>query len=554
MHDRRRLPRALAMLTVLGTLVVAAAGVALALMPHAKHMPAAQRYLGPVRGAERIRFTMVLRLPQAARARATVEAIEDPRSRMFRHFLSPHVFGARFGLSNARLGALERSLASHGLHVTARFPQRTELVVSGAAADVERLLRVRIGMYVDSAGRRFHAPIGTPTVPTGLADAVTNVTGLDTRARWHPNDVPIGGLVPATSTKAYDVAPLRAAGVDGHGQTIAVISFSAFDPSDQDTWMRLNGVTGPAPQVVPVDGGTTNVDGADETNLDIDVIRNIAPQAQIVVYEVSQSSSSYADAISRIVADHQTGIISSSWGICELGVSTAEQEAERRALSTAVASGVSMFVASGDAGAYDCQQNDLSYHRLSVDWPAAASNAVAVGGTRLDTAADGSYRGETAWEGQLSGAGGGGGFTRGDRRPSWQNGPGVLSSFSNGRRQLPDVSADADPSTGWAIYTSGQSGEAGGTSAAAPFWASSMLLIEQYASSQGVHRIGYINPLLYTLARSTQPFPPFHDVTAGANRYYQAGPGWDPSTGLGSPDVFNLARDLTAYLRAHPAR
>jgi kumamolisin len=69
-----------------------------------------------------------------------------------------------------------------------------------------------------------------------------------------------------------------------------------------------------------------------------------------------------------------------------------------------------------------------------------------------------------------------------------------------------------------------------------------------------VHRPGYVNPLLYALASSRQPFIPFHDVTIGSNRYYPAGPGWDAATGLGSPDVWGVARDFVAYLRSHPAR
>jgi kumamolisin len=81
-----------------------------------------------------------------------------------------------------------------------------------------------------------------------------------------------------------------------------------------------------------------------------------------------------------------------------------------------------------------------------------------------------------------------------------------------------------------------------------------MLLIHQYAAARGVGRLGFVDPIMYSLASSTQPFPPFHDVTRGGDRYYQTGLGWDPATGLGSPDVFNLARDVVAYLRAHGGR
>ena len=79
-----------------------------------------------------------------------------------------------------------------------------------------------------------------------------------------------------------------------------------------------------------------------------------------------------------------------------------------------------------------------------------------------------------------------------------------------------------------------------------------MLLAEQYARSRGVTKRCYLAPILYKLASTTQPYQPFHDVVLGGNRYYDAKKGWDYATGLGSPDVWNLARDLTAYLRSHP--
>ncbi|MDQ6915729.1 MAG: peptidase S53, partial [Actinomycetota bacterium] len=151
----------------------------------------------------------------------------------------------------------------------------------------------------------------------------------------------------------------------------------------------------------------------------------------------------------------------------------------------------------------------------------------------------------------LEQSGGGGGLSRVFARPAWQAGPpGVQNQFSNGARQLPDVSADADGRTGWAVALGGQLSEFGGTSASSPFWASSMLLIRQYAQDQHAGRLGYVNPLLYRIASTPQPFPPFRDVTRGGNRYYPATRGWDYSTGLGSPDVWNLARDIVGELRA----
>jgi kumamolisin len=113
------------------------------------------------------------------------------------------------------------------------------------------------------------------------------------------------------------------------------------------------------------------------------------------------------------------------------------------------------------------------------------------------------------------------------------------------------VAAAASPESGWLVRDGGSWSTVGGTSAAAPFWAASMLLAQQYARQQGVTRHCFLAPILYRLAATKQPYPPFHDVQRGGNRFYDAKPGWDYATGLGSPDVWNLARDLAAYLRNH---
>ncbi len=513
--------------------------------------PGALRFAGTAPAREQVAFTLSLRLPGSRRMTASLNAIENPRSSRFRSLIAPAAFGARFGISSIVLHRLERTLEADGVRVIGSYPQRTDLRVSATVGSVQRLFSVRLGVWRTAHGRRYLAPLGTPRVPPPLQAALSGVIGLDTRPQWIAQDVPSGGLTPTSAADAYDITALHQAGFDGQGETIAVVSFSAYEPSDPAGFAHAYSISGPSPQVIGVDGGTGDTSGAGEANLDIDVIRSIAPDAQILFYEVPQTSSAYSDVINRIVADHRASIISSSWGECEPGLDPGEHASDAAALSAAVAAGDSMFVASGDSGAYDCQQSNFDDLHLSVDWPAASPDAIAVGGTRLYLGPGDSYAGETAWEDQLSDAGGGGGFSTQDPRPAWQRGPGVITALSNGHRQLPDVSADADPGTPWSLYVYGGLQEAGGTSAAAPFWAASMALIAQYAAAHGVNRLGFVDPILYALAASRQPFPPFHDVTRGGNRYYQATPGWDPATGLGSPDVDNLARDIVAYLHPH---
>ena len=535
--------------------LAAAAGLTVALAASPGASPAGLQLLGPAPAAARIEFALVLRL-RNRQLRSDLAATEDPHSPRFGKFISPRAFGRKFGISSAALAALESAVRAAGLDVTGTYPQRTELNVSGTARTIERLFSVRLLTYSEAGGRRFYAPAGRPRIPAILSSAVEGVTGLDTRPQLIPHDVPEGGLTPTTLATAYDIAALHAAGIEGQGQRIAVLSFSAFDSSDPAAYAQKYGITGPAPQVIPVDGGTTDTSGQGEADLDIEVIRAIAPAAQILFYEAPNNGAAYSRTINQIVGSGNARIISSSWGQCEVSVSPQDRTAVDAALSSGLRVGDTMFVATGDSGAYDCQAQDPADHTLTVDWPADSPNAVAVGGTRLYVGADGSYQKETAWDDQLSDAGGGGGFSRFEPRPSWQAGPGVQDSFSNGHRQVPDVSAVADPGTGWAICTMGScsggpSIEAGGTSAAAPFWAAVMLLIQQYAASQGFTHLPPIDPMLYALASSGQPFPPFHQVTQGTNRFYPATSGWNAAAGLGSPDVYNLARDVVAYLRAH---
>ncbi|MGI9184749.1 MAG: protease pro-enzyme activation domain-containing protein [Solirubrobacteraceae bacterium] len=510
-------------------------------------------YLGPAPGPRRLSFDLVLRVPGQRRMQRALAALLNPRSPQFRHFITPRQFGRRFGLSRRSLISLEGWLRAAGMRVQAASPQRTQLAVSADINTVRRLFSVGIGDYRDPAGHHFTGVRGTVRIPAALTSVVTGVIGLDTGPRFVAHDVPLTGLDPAAAAAAYGVTALHRGGLQGQGETIAVVSFSTFDPQDPAAFARQNHLRGPQIQVIPVDGGTTDTSGTLEANLDLDVIRAIAPRAHILFYEVPQSTRAYADVINRIVRQRRATIISSSWGQCELRLDPAERAADSRVLAAAVGAGVSAFIASGDQGAYDCQQSDLADRRRSVDWPAASANAVAVGGTRLLLGPGSRYTGEAAWEDQLSGFGGGGGVSINDVRPVWQRGSGVSGPWSTGHRQLPDVSAAADPGTPWSFYAYGSVGTEGGTSAAAPFWAAAMALVREYAARHGVAQLGYLNPILYALAGSPQRFAPFHDVTRGGNRFYPAGPGWDPATGLGSPDVYNLARDIVRYLRGHPA-
>ena len=502
------------------------------------------RLLGPTPPATRLVFALSLRLDERLLARD----LEDGRPPA----PGAAALGARYGLPLADVRRVVRVLRAHGIEVRATFPQRTEIDARASVGTLGRFFGVSFRDHVDPSGLVYHAPAGTPRIPRELRPFVTGVVGLSTRPVALPADLPHQTLRSDDAALAYDVAPLRAQGIDGSGLKIAIVSLERFPPDqkqtrdDVSTFRSAFKANGPAPADVKVDGGGSSSD-LSEDNLDLDVVSAIAPGAQIVNYEAPMTAAGEAHVFARLVADG-VPVATFSWGVCDRGLPASFRQAVENELKLAVRQGTTLFVASGDSGSYDCQRSDFADHSLSVDFPADLPEAVAVGGTLLSVAADGSYFGEAGWEDPLSNAGGGGGVNTHEPAPSWQTALGV----GHGHRGVPDVAAAASPASGWLVRDSGGWSSFGGTSAASPFWAASMLLAEQYAAKQGVTRRCFLAPLLYQLAAPGQPYPAFHDVRLGGNRYYDAGQGWDYATGLGSPDVYNLARDLTAYLRIHP--
>ena len=539
---------AAAIATTVAALIVTA--LVLASPETGGHATAVTRTVGATDPSKRIDVSLILRMPRRAALARFLAAIENPRSRSYGRTLRPTQFGARFGLPAPELAGLQRALGARRLTVARLFPQRTSLQVRGTVRELESVFATHLVDRVDARGQGYFAPVTRPRIPGWLAADVQGVTGLSTQPVMRAADVPAGGLDPGTLGKAYDIAPLRSQGITGTGQTVAVISFDSFKNDDLGLFQSRFGLTGPAVQHVQVHGGTLPGSGQQEVNLDIDTIRSIAPGAQILDYEAPQGATTDADVINQIVADGRARVISSSWGRCDLLVTDAERSADETALAAARAAGITVFAASGDNGAYDCQAENLTDQRLSVDWPAASENVVAVGGTRLAVRKDGTYLAEYGWEDVLKGDGSGGGLASATGRPSWQTGPGVQNAYSNGRRQLPDVAGPADPDSGMVVISGGSVHQVGGTSAAAPFWAGTLLLARQYAQRHGGRDLGFIAPALYTIAANPRTANAFHHSIRGGNRRYSVTAGWNYVDGLGSPDVAVLARDLAGALPA----
>ena len=515
---------------------------------------AAERVLGPTAPDERIDFSLVLRLPGRDRLERFLSETQDPDSPRFGDRVAASEFGRRFGLTDEELARLERVLEGAGLTVTGSYPQRTAINVAGLAAAVEDLFQVELQDRVNARGVHFHAPSVGATVPGSISSHVDTVAGLDNEPPppHTTADIPsTDGLRPQDLATAYNIEPLHDAGIEGEGITVAIFTLFTFNAADVHAFDERYGIEdAPDVEIVPVNGGTDETHAEDA--LDIQTVRAVAPQAQIINYEVSPQATSFgeivADGIDEIVADGDSDIISISYGVSDtLPYLPLEDRARgEQALKAAAAQGINIFVASGDDGAFDCEAFDVTDHRICTSWPGDSSSVISVGGTLVAMREDGTILRELGWQDELSRGGSGGGHNPFDKAPAYQKGPGVDNEFSTGFRQLPDVAGPADPDSGYAVIYEGEVSAVGGTSGSTPFWAGITALIEDRADDEGVESIGLLNPLLYRLGQSDDP--PYNDVVLGGNRFHPATPGWDYATGWGSPNVAELVEDVVAFL------
>jgi kumamolisin len=437
---------------------------------------------------------------------------------------------------NDLAGAADRIAAfaaEHHLTVVERDLPRRLVKVSGKIQDLESAFGTRLQMFQHPNGL-FRARSGPLTAPDDIAEVLEAVLGLDQRPIATPKSVRLAEAAAGAAYLPNDVARLYdfPTGGAGEGECIAIIELGGgVSAADTAAAFKAMGLT--APTVVPVAvGDGVNQPGQDqdadgEVALDVQVAGAAAPKATLAVYFAANTDQGFVDAISQAVHDatNKPSIMSISWGSAENGWTGQAITAMTSAFQDAAEAGVSVFAASGDGLASDGASDGEAH----VDFPASSPWVVGCGGTRLETS--GSTRtDETVWN--SNGGGTGGGISALFPVPAYQSGvrlPPSANAGAAGGRGVPDVSADADPDTGYRVVVDGQAGVIGGTSAAAPLWAGLFALVNQAAGKP----VGQPHATLYANAGA------FNDVISGDNKVdaigYSAGPGWDACTGLGTP-------------------
>ncbi len=575
----------------------------------ASPMPKGSRVSGPVADSTVLAGEVALRPADPGALARFVEAVSDPASPTYRHYLAPGEFGPRFGASPATIDAALSWLHGRGLADAVADGDHLSVTFHATAARIGAAFGVRLLRYTLPGGATRFAPSSEPLVPSAIASQVEGVLGLTDLGAPRPLLVGDRGAhtkraavdesrqsrpairgaisgptacsaasVAASSSgaytanqiaSAYSMPAVYAEARLGAGIKVAIFELEPFAPSDIQSYQSCYG-THAAVSVTSVDGGPGTGAGTGESALDVEQVIGLAPDASVHVYQgpsfLNATAAEALDVYRRIADDDTAAVVSTSWGLCEANIDSGFANAESTVFQQMAAQGQSVFAASGDAGSEDCfvAPNNLDTS-LRVDDPGSQPYVTSAGGTTL--ASLGPPPSETVWnscqgasgqgcadQGSPFGAGGGG-VSSYWRMPSWEQGPGVISTYSSKSscgppsgvycREVPDVSASADPAQGYIMYFAGFWQAVGGTSASAPLWAAVTAVSDQGCLVTGSsfahsHVVGFANPKLYALGSAGTP--PFNDVTTGNNDFtgnpggrYPATTNYDMATGWGTP-------------------
>jgi subtilase family serine protease len=443
-------------------------------------------------------------------------------------------FASRFGPTEADYVAAIDFARASGLDIIDTAANRLVLDIEGPAANIEKAFNVTLNLYQHpTESRTFFAPDREPSLD--LAAPVLHISGLDNFTLPHAKDIRTsqensaqasaigktgsgpGGQYVASDMRAayYGSGPLT-----GQGQTVGLFEFAGYNTADVKTYFKnlkqtitvkvkgvsLNGVSLKCPPSTCDDS---------EQVIDIEMAIGMAPGLkEVLVYVGSKDASIF----NQMAVDNTAKTLSCSWGWTD-NESTLDPIFMEMATQ-----GQSVFVATGDSG---------SGTPGDVVWPADDPYITAVGGTDINTASPGgAWKSETGWSGSA-----GSPSKNGIPIPSYQQLPGVITALNHASKTLrnyPDVAAEANTNQ-YSCYDGGCSGGNGGTSFAAPQWASFIAMANEQSLSNGGSTLGFLNPAIYALGVGSTYTTDFHDIASGSNGGYTAVTGYDLVTGWGSP-------------------
>ncbi len=512
-----------------------------------------------------------------------VNAQQDPYSPLDHRWLTPEEFGARFGAGNEQLAQVAGWLTAHGFTVDEIPAGRRLVIFSGTAGQVLSAFHTELHRYRVN-GAEHIANAQDPQIPAALAGVVEGVVSLHdfrrqseirTRSLLDAEPEYTAGsthyLFPADFATIYDLDPLYSAGTDGAGSSTAIAGRSNIDPGDVATFRSIAGLPANTPAVI-VDGTNPGLAGSDqlESTLDVEWSGAVAPMAEVnLVIAASTAATDGVDLASAYIVNHAAApVVSVSYGSCEQDMGSAELAFYNALWEQAASQGMSVFVASGDAGAAGCQAGgDSMGSQAAVNGLCSSPYATCVGGTEFNEGTDPaqywsaanaanygsalSYIPEEVWnESALNGGtdlwASGGGMSVVYAQPEWQAGTSGAGA-ANRMRAVPDVALSAADHDGYFMVEGGTYWIVSGTSVAAPAFAGVMDLVVNKHGGTGQ---GHANPGFYSLAAAANS--PFHATGQGNNSvpgvagFTANGAAYNLATGLGSVDAALLVNGWSA--------
>ncbi len=379
---------------------------------------------------------LVLRRGTAEKAalKDYLEQVQNPASPDYHAWLTPEIVGQRFGASDEDITAVSSWLQQQGLTVDSVSKGRMVITFSGAEARFESAFGTEMHRYVVNGETRI-ANSATPSVPSALSPAIVGIATLgnakfrpqhtkpvlstrDASGRWHKQQATQSGspkagditpqftqqisgnneptVGPADFGVIYGVQPLWNSGKLGAGQSVAIVAESNIATSDIDAFRKAFGLpaTNLNVTVVGPDPGLDNSSGAEsEADLDVQWSGAMAPAATInlLVAGSTFTAEGIEIAAEYAIDNNLSPVLDVSYGACELGLQAAGNQYFEDLWSQAAAQGISVMVASGDAGSTSCDQGQyIAEYGQQVSGIAATEYATAVGGTDFYGNIDGS--------------------------------------------------------------------------------------------------------------------------------------------------------------------
>jgi kumamolisin len=508
---------------------------------------------------ERVRFSISLPMRDQDVAEKSLKSIYMPGDPLYRHYMKKGEFAARFGASQADYDAVIAFVKQQGLEVVGTHPNRLLLEVAGTADKVEKTFAFHLMHYRAANGRVFRAPDAEPALPASISPKIAGIIGLDGALERRSNLMtpsnqagannqigtgPNGGLAPSDIRTAYG---LNGVAENGAGQTLGLLEQEDYLPTDINSYQREFNLNVTVNQEFVSNSMEFPGGPGGECTLDIELAMALATNLnQIIVYLTGGDPPDLPAGYSQIADDDLAQQVSTSWysGTTDVETPASITNAEYADFMQMAYQGQTFYAASGDFGDKVNTGTDTNGNPIllfGVQDPSAQPYVTGVGGTTLVTAGPGgAYVSETTWPGS------GGGISGFWPLPYYQfqgvsSGSGGSSTFRN----VPDVSLDSDPNnSGYAVYFNGRWIIEGGTSCAAPLWASFTAIVNQRRASHGDGQLGFLNPTLYYLANIPAYAAGMHDITTGNNGFYPAVTGYDNCTGWGTFNGGNLMNAL----------